>query len=76
MVYFRFAPEGYLGSHSKVLGKYVNPKKGKKVSFFNDKNITMIIIAHRRSALEIADKIYRFENSVITDVTHEIKNTR
>ena len=36
----------------------------------------MIIIAHRRSALEIADKIYRFENSVITDVTHEIKNTR
>ena len=42
----------------------------------NDKNITMIIIAHRRSALEIADKIYRFENSVLTDVTHEIKNTR
>jgi ABC-type multidrug transport system fused ATPase/permease subunit len=45
-------------------------------SFFNDKNISMIIIAHRRSALEIADKIYRFENSVLTDVTYEIKNTR
>lgn len=45
-------------------------------SFYSDKNITMIIIAHRRSALEIADKIYRFENSVLTDVTREIKNTR
>jgi len=39
----------------------------------NEKNITMIIIAHRHSALEIADKIYRIENSVITDVTKEIK---
>jgi subfamily B ATP-binding cassette protein MsbA len=43
---------------------------------FNDKNITMIIIAHRRSALEIADKIYRFENSVLTDVTDEIKSKK
>jgi len=43
---------------------------------FNDKNITMIIIAHRRSALEIADKIYRFENSVLTDVTEEIKSKK
>jgi ABC-type multidrug transport system fused ATPase/permease subunit len=41
---------------------------------FDDKNITMIIIAHRRSALELADKIYRFENSALTDVTEEIKN--
>jgi len=41
-----------------------------------EKNITMIIIAHRRSALEIADKIYRFENSIITDVTDEIKNKK
>lgn len=41
---------------------------------FDDKNITMIIIAHRRSALELADKIYRFENSALTDVTKEIKN--
>jgi len=39
-----------------------------------EKNITMIIIAHRKSALEIADKIYRFENSILTDVTYEIKN--
>jgi ABC-type multidrug transport system fused ATPase/permease subunit len=39
----------------------------------NEKNITIIIIAHRHSALEIADKIYRIENSVITDVTNEIK---
>jgi hypothetical protein len=36
----------------------------------------MIIIAHRVSALEIADKIYRFENSQLTDVTEEIKNKR
>jgi ABC-type multidrug transport system fused ATPase/permease subunit len=42
----------------------------------NEKNITMIIIAHRVSALEIADKIYRFENSQLTDVTEEIKNKR
>ena len=42
----------------------------------NEKNITMIIIAHRRSALEIADKIYRFENSILTDVTDEIKNKK
>jgi ABC-type multidrug transport system fused ATPase/permease subunit len=42
----------------------------------NKKNITMIIIAHRVSALEIADKIYRFENSQLTDVTEEIKNKR
>jgi len=42
----------------------------------NEKNITMIIIAHRRSALEIADKIYRFENSVLIDVTDEIKNKK
>jgi ABC-type multidrug transport system fused ATPase/permease subunit len=41
-----------------------------------EKNITMIIIAHRRSALEIADKIYRFEDSIITDVTDEIKNKK
>jgi ABC-type multidrug transport system fused ATPase/permease subunit len=41
-----------------------------------EKNITMIIIAHRRSALEIADKIYRFENSILTDVTDEIKNKK
>jgi len=42
----------------------------------NEKNITMIIIAHRTSALEIADKIYRFERSKLTDVTSEIKNKR
>jgi ABC-type multidrug transport system fused ATPase/permease subunit len=36
----------------------------------------MIIIAHRRSALELADKIYRFENSALTDVTEEIKNKK
>jgi ABC-type multidrug transport system fused ATPase/permease subunit len=36
----------------------------------------MIIIAHRRSALELADKIYRFENSVLKDVTDEIKNKK
>jgi|694.fasta_scaffold13815_8 ABC-type multidrug transport system fused ATPase/permease subunit len=42
----------------------------------NEKNITVIIIAHRFSALEIADKIYRFENSQLTDVTEEIKNKR
>jgi ABC-type multidrug transport system fused ATPase/permease subunit len=42
----------------------------------NKKNITMIIIAHRVSALEIADKIYRFENSQLLDVTEEIKNKR
>ena len=42
----------------------------------NKKNITMIIIAHRVSALEIADKIYRFENSQLIDVTDEIKNKR
>jgi ABC-type multidrug transport system fused ATPase/permease subunit len=39
----------------------------------NEKNITMIIIAHRHSALEIADKIYRIDNSIITDVTNEIR---
>jgi ABC-type multidrug transport system fused ATPase/permease subunit len=43
---------------------------------FDDKSITMIIIAHRRSALELADKIYRFENSALTDVTEEIKNKK
>ena len=43
---------------------------------FDNKNITMIIIAHRRSALELADKIYRFENSVLKDVTDEIKNKK
>jgi len=30
---------------------------------FKDKNITIIIIAHRKSALELADKVYKFENS-------------
>jgi ABC-type multidrug transport system fused ATPase/permease subunit len=40
----------------------------------NNKNITIIIIAHRRSALELADKIYRLENSVLTDVTEEIRD--
>ena len=29
----------------------------------NNKNITIIIIAHRKSALELADKVYKFENS-------------
>jgi ABC-type multidrug transport system fused ATPase/permease subunit len=42
----------------------------------NNKNITIIIIAHRRSALELADKIYRLENSVLTDVTEEIREKR
>ena len=28
-----------------------------------DKNITIIIIAHRKSALVLADKVYKFENS-------------
>jgi len=30
---------------------------------FKDANITIIIIAHRQSALELADTIYKFENS-------------
>jgi ABC-type multidrug transport system fused ATPase/permease subunit len=30
---------------------------------FDDQNSTMIIIAHRRSALEIADKIYELQGS-------------
>lgn len=30
---------------------------------FKDKNITVIIIAHRKSALELANKVYKFENS-------------
>jgi ABC-type multidrug transport system fused ATPase/permease subunit len=42
----------------------------------NNKNITIIIIAHRRSALELADKIYRLENSALTDVTEEIRDKR
>jgi ABC-type multidrug transport system fused ATPase/permease subunit len=42
----------------------------------DNKNITIIIIAHRRSALELADKIYRLENSVLTDVTEEIREKR
>jgi ABC-type multidrug transport system fused ATPase/permease subunit len=42
----------------------------------NNKNITIIIIAHRRSALELADKIYRLENSFLTDVTEEIREKR
>lgn len=42
----------------------------------NEKNITMIIIAHRKSALEIADKIYKFENLHLTDVTDEFKNKK
>tara|TARA_B100000795_G_scaffold269969_2_gene261476 strand:- start:9749 stop:11371 length:1623 start_codon:yes stop_codon:yes gene_type:complete len=31
-------------------------------------NITIIIIAHRKSALELADKIYKFENSKLIKV--------
>jgi ABC-type multidrug transport system fused ATPase/permease subunit len=42
----------------------------------DNKNITIIIIAHRRSALELADKIYRLENSALTDVTEEIRDKR
>ena len=30
---------------------------------FKDKNITIIIIAHRKSALELADKVYKFEKT-------------
>jgi ABC-type multidrug transport system fused ATPase/permease subunit len=35
---------------------------------FANQNSTMIIIAHRKSALDIADRIYKFENSVLTEV--------
>jgi ABC-type multidrug transport system fused ATPase/permease subunit len=42
----------------------------------NNKNITIIIIAHRRSALELADKIYRLENSALIDITEEIRDKR
>jgi ABC-type multidrug transport system fused ATPase/permease subunit len=42
----------------------------------DNKNITIIIIAHRRSALELADKIYRLENSVLIDITEEIRDKR
>lgn len=33
-----------------------------------NESITIIIIAHRKSALELADKIYKFENSKLTKV--------
>jgi len=42
----------------------------------DNKNITIIIIAHRRSALELADKIYRLENSALIDITEEIRDKR
>jgi ABC-type multidrug transport system fused ATPase/permease subunit len=37
---------------------------------FANQNSTMIIIAHRKSALDIADKIYKFENSALVEVTN------
>lgn len=36
---------------------------------FANQNSTMIIIAHRKSALDIADRIYKLEGSVLTEVT-------
>jgi ABC-type multidrug transport system fused ATPase/permease subunit len=36
---------------------------------FANQNSTMIIIAHRKSALDIADKIYKFEGSALTIVS-------
>ena len=35
---------------------------------FKDSKITIIIIAHRKSALELADNIYKFEDSKLIKV--------